>query len=78
LSFEMIAEKFSQIGKYLIIEFPLPEDEKVQFISRNKPSQFSNYNIENFKSAFEKYFLELDNKFIESNSRVIFLYAKKA
>ena len=78
LSFEMVAEKFSQIGKYLIIEFPLPGDEKVQFISRNKPFQFSNYNIENFKSAFEKYFLELDNKFIESNSRVIFLYAKKA
>jgi len=77
LSFEMIAEKFSKIGKYLIIEFPLPEDDKVQFISRNKLSQFSNYNIENFKSAFEKYFLELDNKFIESNSRVIFLYAKK-
>jgi hypothetical protein len=77
LSFEMIAEKFSKIGKYLIIEFPLPEDEKVQLISINKLSQFSNYNIENFKSAFEKYFSELDNKFIESNSRVIFLYAKK-
>ena len=78
LSFEMIAKKFSQIGKYLIIEFPLPEDDKVQFISRNKPTQFSSYNIENFKSAFEMYFLELDSKFIESNSRVIFLYAKKA
>lgn len=77
LSFEMIAKKFSQIGKYLIIEFPLPKDEKVQFISRNKPSQFLNYNIENFKIAFEKYFFELDNKFIESNNRVIFLYAKK-
>lgn len=78
LSFEMIAEKFSKIGKYLIVEFPLPEDDKVQFISRNKLSQFSNYNIENFKTAFEKYFLELDNKFIDSNSRVIFLYVKKA
>lgn len=78
LSFEMLAEKFSQIGKYLIIEFPLPIDEKVYFISRNKPARLSIYNIENFKCAFEKYFIELDNKFIESNSRLVFLYAKKA
>ncbi len=77
LSFEMIAEKFSKIGKYLIIEFPIPQDEKVQIIARNKPIRFLNYNIDFFKSGFEKYFLELDNKFVESNSRIVFLYVKK-
>jgi hypothetical protein len=78
LTFEMIAERFSKLGKYLIIEFPFPEDEKVEIISRTKPIQFSRYNFENFKSAFEKYFLELDSKFVDTNKRIIFLYATKS
>ena len=78
LTFEMIAERFSKLGKYLIIEFPLPEDEKVEIISRTKQVQFSRYNIENFKCAFEKYFDELDSKFVDTNNRIIFLYGTKA
>ena len=77
LTFEMIAERFSKLGKYLIIEFPFPEDEKVEIISRTKHVQFSRYNIENFKRAFEKYFNELDSKFVETNNRIIFLYGTK-
>lgn len=77
LTFEMIAERFSKLGKYLIIEFPLPEDEKVEIISRTKQVQFSRYNIENFKCAFEKYFNELDSKFVDTNNRIIFLYGTK-
>jgi ribosomal protein L11 methylase PrmA len=77
ISFEMIAEKFSKIGKYLIIEFPTPADEKVLFISRNKPFRVLKYNLINFRNAFEKYFIELDNKTIDSNKRIIFIYATK-
>ncbi len=77
LTFEMIAERFSKLGKYLIIEFPFPDDEKVEIISRNKQSQFSGYNIENFKRAFEKYFNEIDSRLVEANNRIIFLYGTK-
>lgn len=77
LTFEMIAERFSKLGNYLIIEFPSPDDEKVEIISRTKQVQFSKYNIENFKSAFEKYFNELHGEYVDANNRKIFLYAKK-
>uniref|UniRef100_UPI004047558C hypothetical protein n=1 Tax=Algoriphagus sp. TaxID=1872435 RepID=UPI004047558C len=77
LTFEMIAERFSKLGNYLIIEFPFPDDEKVEIISRTKQVQFSKYNIENFKSAFEKYFNELHSEYVDANNRIIFLYGKK-
>jgi hypothetical protein len=78
LTFEMIAEKFSKICKFLIIEFPLQEDEKVKLISRTKQIQSSKYTIENFKSAFEEYFILVDSQVISCNCRVIFFYKKKS
>jgi len=56
IPFERIAELFKKIADYLIIEFIPKQDEKVQFMLKQKKDIYSNYLEENFVRAFEKYF----------------------
>lgn len=77
ISLDRIAQKFSEMCTYLIIEFPQPDDEKVQIIAKQKENQFKNYTRANFETAFEKYFVRRDSSLITQNNRIIFLYERK-
>jgi hypothetical protein len=76
--FSQVAEYFSRLGKYLIIEFVPKDDSKVQLLlagfSRNT---FSGYTEENFESAFEKHFKLVDKKPVKGSKRVIYLYKSR-
>jgi hypothetical protein len=77
--FSQVAEYFSRLGKYLIIEFVPKDDSKVQLLlagfSRNT---FAGYSQENFEREFEKYFKEASKKPVKGSKRVIYLYKSKA
>ncbi len=78
IPFEKIAALLAKMGKYLIIEFPLPDDEKVQQIAQNKPHQFKNYCQESFLKAFDRFYTMKAVEEITGNKRLIYLYERKA
>jgi hypothetical protein len=76
ISFEKIVELFKEITSYLIIEFIPKQDEKVQFMLRQKADIYSEYTEDNFTKAFEKYFTIIKKEPVENSGRVIFLMKK--
>ena len=77
LPFEHLAQTISKIGKYLIIEFVPKEDEKVRQLLSHREDIFMDYDIMNFKSAFEVYFDIIESKQVGNSGRTIFLMKKK-
>jgi hypothetical protein len=74
LSFAHIAELFAKFNsKYLIVEFVLIEDSKVQLLIKNKKKDFSSYTQENFTAALLKYFKLIEVKKIQGSKREILL-----
>jgi hypothetical protein len=77
--FSQVADYFSKLGKYLIIEFVPKDDSKVQLLlagfSRNT---FSGYSEENFEKAFAKFFKLVDKKHVSGSKRDIYLYESKS
>ena len=56
LPFNMTANFFSKITKYLIIEFVPKEDSQVQILLNSREDIFPNYDIDHFKEAYKEYF----------------------
>ncbi len=77
IPFNTIADFFSRITKYLIIEFVPPEDEKVRFMIAQKPGDYSKYDIYNFESSFSSYFLIEKKESIAGSQRTLYLMKKK-
>jgi SAM-dependent methyltransferase len=77
LSFEQLAKQLAQMGKYLIIEFPSREDEKVLIIAQGKPNQYQNYHRENFEAAFGKFYHLKSSQTIRGNNRLLYCYERK-
>lgn len=77
LSFEQLARQLAQMGKYLIIEFPPREDEKVIIIAHGKPNQYKNYHRENFEAAFGKFYHLKSSQTIHENNRILYCYERK-
>lgn len=73
IPFSMIAEFFSRIGSFLLIEFIPKNDEKIQLMLQNKEDIFDAYTAENFLKAFEKYFNILDKVIITGTERILYL-----
>ena len=76
IPFEMIADLLHRIGKYLIIEFVPKEDEKIKLMLTEKEDIYTDYTVENFQSAFNKYFSTLDKLLIEGSGRTLYLMKK--
>jgi hypothetical protein len=78
LSFSQVANYFSRLGKYLIIEFVPKGDSKVEILlsgfSRNT---FSGYTQDNFEKAFSKFFTLVDKKPVKGSKRTLYLYKAK-
>lgn len=77
--FEMSAQYFSQLSKYLIIEFPDREDSWVQFILNSKRDArhlFDGYTISAFAKAYQKHFNLIKSEKIEGTARTLFLFER--
>jgi hypothetical protein len=68
-----IAELFSKICNWLIIEFVPKEDEKVQVLLSSREDIFKYYSEENFEKAFENYFFVEKKKNVGNTNRILYL-----
>lgn len=73
IPFDKIAEMFSYMGNYLIIEFVPREDEKVQLLLQQKENKCYDYSGEAFTKSFSQYFSVMDQRTIGSSKRTLYL-----
>jgi hypothetical protein len=76
LPFNKIAEHFSCLCKWLIIEFIPKDDNKVQIMLKNRTDIFENYTLDDFEKAFrERFFIEQKHS-IKESKRTLYLMKK--
>lgn len=73
LPFAHIANYFSKLGKYLIIEFVPKEDSNTQKLLRNRVDIFDQYSQEHFEHAFGKFFHIQRKNPISNSIRTMYL-----
>ncbi len=76
IPFEKISELFGNLTNYLIVEFIPKQDEKVQFMLKQKKDIYYDYTEENFIKAFQKYFFILKQQIIADSGRILYLMKK--
>jgi len=76
IPFDNIAEMFSSITRYLLVEFVPENDEKVKLMTLHKKNVLASYSLEYFLSGFKRYFSLLDTKEIGDSGRTLFLMEK--
>ncbi len=79
-SFNMLAQIFSSLGKYLIIEFVDRDDSLAQKLivgMRDQKTLFDWYNKDNFEKAFSKEYIIEQVHQIEGMSRTLYLMTKR-
>ena len=76
LPFAKIAQYFSQLSDWIIIEFVPKEDDKVQIMLKNRKDIFQQYSISDFEMAFQKYYTIVQKQQIENSKRTLFLMKK--
>jgi hypothetical protein len=74
--FSMIAEFFSEIGAWLIIEFVPKSDSQVKRLLQTRQDVFINYHQEAFESDFTKFFSIVKKENIPGSHRVLYLMKK--
>jgi hypothetical protein len=72
-----IAEYFSSLGEYLIIEFVPKEDSQVKRLLSSRKDIFPNYTIDGFKKAFSEFYNLLGETPVRDTHRSIHLMKKK-
>ncbi len=77
LPFNKIAQYFSQISRYLIIEFVKKEDSKVQELLNSRKDIFNDYDIEHFENSFSKYYTLVRKDEIKDTQRILYLFKVK-
>lgn len=77
LPFSNIAKFFSQLGKWLIIEFVPKKDSKVQKLLATREDIFTNYSQIDFEQEFGQYFNIKQTKKISESARTLYLMSKK-
>ena len=73
LPFSNIADFFSRICRYLVIEFVPKEDSQVQRLLRTREDIFSNYTLSCFEASFLKHFSILRKQNISDSLRILYL-----
>ena len=69
-----IAEYFSSMSKYLIIEFVPKEDSQVQKLLSTREDIFTNYTVEGFEESFSKYYTMLEKQNVVNSERILYLF----
>ena len=72
-----IAEFFSQISKFLIIEFVPKSDSQVKRLLLTREDIFENYDEKNFEIEFSKFFKIINSKKILDSERTIYIMENK-
>lgn len=73
LPLERIAQTFSGMGKWLIIEFIPKDDRQVQLMLSSRQDIFASYNQTDFEYIFGKYFTIVHHNQIENSPRCLYL-----
>lgn len=73
VSFDMIANWFSKLGEYLIIEFVPKSDSQVQKLLKTRQDIFNHYNEKDFEDIFKDYFEIVEKKKIDDSKRTLYL-----
>tara|TARA_B100000029_G_C17535930_1_gene944880 strand:- start:244 stop:1629 length:1386 start_codon:yes stop_codon:yes gene_type:complete len=71
-----LAEFFSKISKFLIIEFVPKSDSQVKRLLLTRDDIFDDYNENNFKLEFSKFFKIINSKKITDSERTIYIMEK--
>ena len=71
--FDKVANWFSKLGEYLIIEFVPKDDSQVEKLLRTRKDIFDNYDKQSFEECFSKYFEIIKKNNIKESKRVIYL-----
>jgi hypothetical protein len=77
VSLDQVAEQFSKISQYLIIEFVPKTDPKVQILLENRQDIFDEYTLEGFERIFQKYYSIIDKQPVPATHRMLYLLEKK-
>ncbi len=77
LPFDKIAEFFSNLCEYLIIEFIPKNDSQVQKLLQNREDIFNNYTQPDFEKSFKKFFKIMQTTKIKESERIIYLMRRK-
>jgi hypothetical protein len=77
LPLERVANYFSRLGRWLIIEFIPKEDSQVQRLLASRKDIFPNYTREGFENAFGLVFHQRESCPIPDSQRLIYLMEKK-
>ena len=72
-----LAEFFSQISKFLIIEFVPKSDSQVKRLLLTRDDIFENYDVKNFEIEFSKFFKIINSKKILDSERTIYIMENK-
>ena len=71
-----LAEFFSQISKFLIIEFVPKSDSQVKRLLLTRDDIFENYDVKNFELEFTKFFKIINSKKIIDSERTVYIMEK--
>ncbi|HUI90794.1 MAG TPA: hypothetical protein VLX68_00970 [Chitinivibrionales bacterium] len=74
---EKIADFFSSLCAYLIIEFVPKSDSQVQRLLSNRKDVFEDYNEQCFEKSFSIYFNQIDKIHIVESERKMYVFAKR-
>lgn len=77
LPFEKIAQTFSFLTEYLVIEFVEKNDSQVQKLLKNREDIFFDYTQQNFEDSFKIFFEIIDRQPITDTKRILYLMRKK-
>jgi hypothetical protein len=78
LPFEKIAEYFSFLGEYLIIEFVPKEDSKVKILLSSREDIFNDYNEKEFVNKFSKFYRITEKTLVPGTKRVLYRMIRKS
>jgi ribosomal protein L11 methylase PrmA len=73
---EKLADFFSSLAKYLIIEFVPKEDSQVKRLLTTREDIFPHYHIQGFEQAFSGYFKIVSKEDIRDSHRTLYLLEK--
>ncbi len=77
LPFPLLADFFSQAGRWLLVEFIPKSDSQVQRLLASREDIFSDYTRESFEQAFNDKFWLRDVREIEGSQRILYLMEKR-
>jgi SAM-dependent methyltransferase len=70
---EVVASFFRRVGRWLIVEFVPPDDPRAVLLMSTRKSDFSRYNEQEFRSAFESVMTIEQRVPIQGTARVLYL-----